>query len=142
MLQPRSRLRRDIFQASADINLTNLIDVAFVLLIIFMITAPILQGGVEVQLPKASAAPITTQEGVIVSIRSNGNIFIGNVQVQSLTEFERTFPTYMRQQSKKFAYLKADTDTNYGRVMEVVGLMKKLDVAEVGFVVDPEVERR
>ena len=142
MLQPRSRLRRDIFQASADINLTNLIDVSFVLLIIFMITAPILQGGVEVQLPKASAAPITSQEGVIVSIRSNGNIFIGNVQVQSLAEFERLFPTYMRQQSKKFAYLKADMDAKHGRVMQVVGLMKKLDVAEVGFVVEPEVESR
>jgi biopolymer transport protein ExbD len=142
MLQPRSRLRRDIFQPSADINLTNLIDVSFVLLIIFMITAPILQGGVEVQLPKASAAPITSQEGVIVSIRSNGNIFIGNVPVQSLAEFERVFPTYMRQQSKKFAYLKADTDARHGRVMEVVGLMKKLDVAEVGFVVEPEVESR
>lgn len=142
MLQPRSRLRRDIFQATAEINLTNLIDVAFVLLIIFMITAPILQGGVEVQLPKASAAPITSQEGVIVSIRSNGNIFIGNVQVQSLAEFERLFPTYMRQQSKKFAYLKADMDAKHGRVMQVVGLMKKLDVAEVGFVVEPEVESR
>lgn len=142
MLQPRSRLRRDIFQASADINLTNLIDVSFVLLIIFMITAPILQGGVEVQLPKASAAPITSQEGVIVSIRANGTIFIGNVQVQSLAEFERMFPTYMRQQSKKFAYLKADMDARHGRVMEVVGLMKKLDVAEVGFVVEPEVESR
>jgi biopolymer transport protein TolR len=139
MLQRRSRHRLD---AHAEINLTNLIDVAFVLLIIFMITAPILQGGVEVQLPKASAAPITSQEGVIVTVRADGSIFVGDVRVQSLAEFERVFPSYMRQQSKKFAYLKADTKTSYGQVMQVVGIMKKLDVAEVGFVVEPEEEGR
>ena len=142
MLQPRSRSRRQEFHATADIVLTNLIDIAFVLLIIFMITAPILQGGVEVQLPKASAAPITSQEGVIVTVREDGSIFVGDVQVQSLSEFERMFPTYIRQQSKKFAYLKADANSRHGRVMEVVGIMKKLDVAQVGFVVEPEVESR
>jgi len=90
MLQRRTRRRLD---ANAEINLTNLIDVAFVLLIIFMITAPILQGGVEVQLPKAAAAPITSQEGVIVTVRPDGSIFIGDVRVQSLAEFERVFPS-------------------------------------------------
>jgi biopolymer transport protein ExbD/biopolymer transport protein TolR len=137
MLHRRSRRT---LHASADINLTNLIDVAFVLLIIFMITAPILQGGVEVQLPKAAAAPITSQEGVIVTVRPDGSIFIGDVRVQSVAEFERVSPSYIRQQSKKFAYLKADTRTTYGQVMQVVGAMKKLDVAEVGFVVEPEEE--
>ena len=139
MLHRRSRRT---LHANADINLTNLIDVAFVLLIIFMITAPILQGGVEVQLPKAAAAPITSQEGVIVTVRPDGAIFIGDVRVQSLAEFERVFPSYIRQQAKKFAYLKADTRTTYGQVMQVVGAMKKLDVAEVGFVVEPDEEGR
>jgi biopolymer transport protein ExbD/biopolymer transport protein TolR len=137
MLQRRSRHRLD---ANAEINLTNLIDVAFVLLIIFMITAPILQGGVEVQLPKASAAPITSQEGVIVTVRADNSIFIGDVRVQSLAEFERVFPSYIRQQSKKFAYLKGDAASTHGRVMQIVGIMKKLDVAEVGFVVEPEAQ--
>ena len=62
MLHRRTRRRLD---PNSDINLTNLIDVAFVLLIIFMITAPILQGGIEVALPKAESSPITSQEGVI-----------------------------------------------------------------------------
>ena len=140
MLQSRSRQRRSGFHANAEINLVNLIDVSLVLLIIFMITAPILQGGIEVTLPKAAAAPITSQEGVIVSIRQDGSIYIGNVLVQSLPEFERVFPTYMRQQSKKFAYIKADANALHGRVQQVLGLMKKLDVAEVGIVVEPEVE--
>ena len=140
MLRSRSKSRRDSFHANAEINLVNLIDVSLVLLIIFMITAPILQGGIEVTLPKASASPITSQEGVIVSIRQDGTIYIGNVQVQSLQEFERVFPTYMRQQTKKYAYIKADANALHGRVQQVLGLMKKLDVAEVGIVVEPEVE--
>src|SRR5687768_9854415 len=135
MLHRRSRRRTE---PNAEINLTNLIDVAFVLLIIFMITAPILQGGVQVQLPKAAAAPIASQEGLIVTVRADGAIFIGDVRMQSLAEFERMFPTYLRQQSKKFAYLKGDAAATHGRVMEVVGVLKRLDVAEVGFVVEPE----
>jgi biopolymer transport protein ExbD len=139
MLHRRSRRR---FDPNAEINLTNLIDVAFVLLIIFMITAPILQGGVEVQLPKAAAAPITSQEGVIVSVRADGAIFIGDVRVQSLAEFERVIPSYIRQQSKKIAYLKGDAAATHGRILEVGGVMKRLDVAQVGFVVEPEEGRR
>ena len=138
MLHRRSRHRHEM---TADINLTNLIDAAFVLLIIFIITAPILHGGVEVQLPQAAAAPITSQEGVIVSVRADGAIYIGDVPVRSLAEFERVFPTYIRQQSKKYAYLKGDVAATHGRVMEVVGIMKKLDVAQVGFVVEPEEAR-
>lgn len=142
MLHTRSRLRRDQFSAGAEINLTNLIDVAFVLLIIFMITAPILQGGIEVSLPKAASTPITSQEGVIVSITKAGTIYIGEVAVQSDSEFERVFPTYMSRQAKKYAYLKADTDVPHGRVMEILGLMNRLEVGAVGMVVEPKVESR
>ena len=138
MLHRRARNRAHV---NSDINLTNLIDVSFVLLIIFMITAPILQGGVEVQLPKAAAAPITSQEGVIVSVRADGAIYVGDVPVRTLAEFERVLPTYMQQQSKKFAYLKGDAQATHGRVMEVIGIMKKLNVEQVGFVVEPEDQR-
>lgn len=142
MLHTRSRVRRDHLTAGADITMTNLIDVAFVLLIIFMITAPILQGGIEVSLPKASSAPITAQEGVIVSITKAGTIFVGEVPVQSLNEFQRIFPSYMSKQARKYAYLKADESVPYGKVMEVVGLMNKLDVGSVGFIVEPKVEQK
>jgi biopolymer transport protein TolR len=142
MLHTRSRQRRDHLTAGADITLTNLIDVAFVLLIIFMITAPILQGGIEVSLPKASSAPINSQEGVIVSIRKSGTIYIGEVPVRDDAEFSRVFPSYMNKQAKKYAYLKADEEVPYGRVAQILGLMNKLDVASVGMVVEPVVEKR
>ena len=142
MLHTRSRVRRDHLTAGADITLTNLIDVAFVLLIIFMITAPILQGGIEVSLPKASSAPITSQEGVIVSLKKGGALYIGEVQVRDDAEFARLFPTYMNKQAKKYAYLKADGEVPYARVAEILGLMNKLDVGSVGMVVEPLVEKR
>lgn len=142
MLHMRSRGRRDHLTATADITMTNLIDVAFVLLIIFMITAPILQGGIEVALPKAASTPITSQEGVIVSVTKAGTVFIGEVQVQSDQEFERVFPSYMSKQAKKYAYLKADTDVPHGRVMEILGLMNKAEVGSVGMVVEPKVVGR
>ena len=141
MLQMRSR-RRDQLHANAEITMTNLIDVAFVLLIIFMITAPILQGGIEVSLPKASSAPINSQEGVIVSIKKDGTIYIGEVPVQGDAEFSRVFAGTMNKQSKKFAYLKGDKEVTHGRVMEIIGLMNKLDVATVGMVVEPLVESK
>ncbi|HEY8484766.1 MAG TPA: biopolymer transporter ExbD [Longimicrobiales bacterium] len=126
---------------NAEINVTNLVDVAFVLLIIFMITAPMLQGGVEVQLPKADAAPITSTEGVIVTVARDGKIYIGNTPVSSLEEFEVFFPQYVKKQGVKQAYLRGDQDVPYGRVLQVLGRMKKLDVTEVGLVAEPEQTR-
>lgn len=142
MLQMRSRQRRDHLTAGADITLTNLIDVAFVLLIIFMITAPILQGGIEVSLPRASSAPVTSQEGVIVSVARNGTVYIGEVAVKSDDEFSRVFPSYMSKQARKYAYVKGDKDVPYGRVLQIVGLMTKLNVSTVGLITEPLVEAR
>lgn len=126
---------------NANINVTSLVDVAFTLLIIFIITAPILQGGVEVQLPRAEVAPITASDGVIVTVARNGSIYIGDVAVESLEDFETIFPNYVQTRQIRDAFLKGDEEVPYGRVLQVLGLMKKLDVAEVGLVGEPERER-
>ncbi len=137
MLRLGKRRRR--LPVNAEINLINLVDVAFVLLIIFMITAPILQGGIEVALPEADAAPITTTESLIVSIAGNGELFVEKVKVGSLEEFETVFRTYAGggEGERKQVTLKADRTVPYGRVAEILGLMKKLDVADVGLAVEP-----
>ena len=135
------RTRRHL-NVGAEINMTSLIDVAFVLLVIFMITAPIMQGGVEVRLPQAASTPITSDDRVIVSVDRDGNIFVGEIPVLSLEDFERVFPDYVRSKNATGAYLKGDADVPYGRVLQVLGLMKKLDVVDVGLVAAPEeVER-
>lgn len=129
--------RRRKLPVTAEIHITNLIDVAFVLLIIFMITAPILQGGIEVTLPQAEATPLTTSEALVVSIAESGDIFIEQVRVASLDEFENVFRTYAAGPERLQVTLKADAGVPYGRVAEVMGRMKKLDVADVGLAVEP-----
>src|SRR5512135_1782804 len=131
-MRGRRRRRRDEFSLMADVNMTNLVDVALVLLIIFMITAPIMQGGVQVALPRAEAKPVTTSSGVIVSVAADGKIYVGEVPVSTYEEFRTLYPQYMRGKGLKDAYLRADSTVPYGRVLQVLGMMKKLDVAEVG----------
>jgi len=133
--------RRRRFLPTADINVTSLVDVAFVLLIIFMITAPMLQAGIDIQLPKSEATPVASDEGVMVTIDPRGTIYLGQVQIKSLADLETTFPSYMRRSGKKEAYLRGDQRVSYGRVLEVLGTMKRLNVAEVSLVVDPVVRR-
>ncbi len=125
----------------ADVNMTNLVDVALVLLIIFMITAPIMQGGVQVALPRADARPVTTSSGVTVSVAADGKIYVGEVPVSTYEEFRTMYPQYMRGKGLRDAYLRADSTVPYGRVLRVLGMMKKLDVAEVGLVAEPQMER-
>lgn len=139
---PGTRRSRRPMALNAEINITNLVDVAFVLLIIFIITAPILQGGVEVELPKADAAPITTSDAVIVSITKDERMFVEDVPVSSIEELERVFPEVMKNKNSKHAYIKGDTDVMYGRVVQVMGALERLGIAEVGLVADPTALQR
>ena len=122
---------------SADINVTSLVDVAFTLLVIFIITAPIMQGGVEVQVPKAAAAPITSPEGVIVSITREREIFIGEARA-TWPEFQDALTDVVREEQASNIYLRADAGVPYGEVLRVLGAMKELDIAAVGLVAEPE----
>jgi biopolymer transport protein TolR len=73
----------------------------------------------------------------VISLTKDGDIFIGDVPVKSPAEFEALYTEYVRGRNVREAYLKGDAAVPYGRVAEILGLMKKLDVAEVGLVADP-----
>jgi len=137
---PRRRDPRGL-TVSAEINITSLVDVAFTLLVIFIITAPILQGGVEVQVPRAQAETIASPEGVIVSINREGAIFIGEAE-STLEEFEPALTDVVRDRQANNIYLRADAGVDYGRVLQVLGAMRSLDIAAVGLVAEPESPRR
>lgn len=122
---------------SAEINVTSLVDVAFTLLVIFIITAPILQGGVEVNVPKARTESISTPEGVIVSITRDGQIHIGEAAA-GWEEFEAALTDVVRKEQARNLYLKADEGVPYGQVLRVLGAMKSLDVETVGLVAESE----
>jgi biopolymer transport protein TolR len=137
---PRRR-QRSGWTVNAEVNMTSLVDVAFTLLVIFIITAPMLQGGVEVQVPRARTQSVPSNEGVVVSIDREGRIYIGEA-VTAWEEFETAFPEIVRERGVRNVYLRADEGVPYGRVVQVLGAMKDTDLATVGLIAQPEPQRR
>lgn len=129
---------RDSLPTLAEVNITSLVDIAFTLLVIFIITAPILQGGIEVDLPEAETAPITQSDAVVVTVDRTGTVFLGEVEMADLQEFEAMFPSYVSDRGANQVYLKGDRGASYGRVLQVIGLIERLDVAGLGLVAEPE----
>lgn len=134
---PRRRSRSMGLGPTAEINVTSLVDVAFTLLVIFIITAPIMQGGVDVNVPRAQAETIASPEGVIVSVTRDERIHIGESAVE-WEEFERALTDVVRERQASTIYLRADEGVPYGFVLRVLGAMKALDIATVGLVAEPE----
>ena len=126
---------------TAEINVTSLVDVAFTLLVIFIITAPIMQAGVEVQIPRARAETITTTEAVIVTVDRAGQVFIGEAQA-SEQDFEAALTDVVRERQATSIYLRADESVPYGQVLRVLGTIKSMDIATVGLVAEPERQGR
>ena len=122
---------------NADINVTSLVDVAFVLLIIFMITAPIMQGGVDVRLPRAAARPLEPQTGLIVTVDREGKIFMDKTAL-SYEDFRATFPAFVRSKRPSGVYLRADARAQYGSVVQVLAIIRAAGIADVGLIAEPE----
>jgi biopolymer transport protein ExbD len=141
MLSTSRRRRRHSLPVNAEINLTNLIDVAFVLLIIFMITAPIITAGVELELPKAEAQPLTSSEAVVVSITRDQRIFLDEVEV-SLEEFPTLFTTYMRSHEGQPVSVQGDARTTWDRMAQVFTLLQRLGQTNVNLILEPAPTQR
>jgi biopolymer transport protein ExbD/biopolymer transport protein TolR len=103
---------------NADINVTSLVDVAFVLLIIFMITAPMMQGGVPLELPKAEGRPLAPGEGVIVSVDRRGQIWVDQTRV-SYAEFRAAFRAVVARKRTSVVIVRGDRGARYGDVVRV-----------------------
>lgn len=122
---------------NADINVTSLVDVAFVLLIIFMITAPIMQGGVDVRLPRAEARPIEPKAGLVVTVDRTGRVFLDQSPL-SYDDFRATFPAFVRSRHPTGVYLRADGRVPYATVVQVLAVIRAAGVSDVGLVAEPE----
>ena len=122
---------------NADINVTSLVDVAFVLLIIFMMTAPMMQGGVEVELPRAEARPLQAKEGMVVSVDRRGRIFVDESEF-SYQDFRATFRSLVETRKPTGIYLRSDSRVNYGQVVQVLAIIRAAGVQNVGLVAEEE----
>jgi biopolymer transport protein TolR len=140
-MQSFRRARRRTLRVNSDISFTNLIDVAFVLLIIFMITAPIMQGGIEVDLPEAQAAPLTSAEAVVVTVDRDGHIYVGETRIV-LEEFGPMIQSHMEQRPNDYVSIKVDANARFEPVPQLLGIMMGLGITNVSFPVIPITGRR
>lgn len=124
----------------SNINVTPLVDVMLVLLVIFMVTAPMLQQGVDVNLPKATTEQLKgTKEQVVLSIDKEGFLYLGSKNKVSLdTVGDKLNAVFTAKGGSRKVYIKADQDLDYGRVMDVMGALHKSGINEIGLVSDPK----
>lgn len=134
----RGSRRRGGARPMSDINVTPLVDVMLVLLIVFMVTAPLLTAGVPVDLPKSDAAAIENadQEPIEISINRDGNIFIGEAQV-SYDRLLAVLSGSTQGDVEKRIYIRADTKLAYGQVMNVMGVLNKAGYRKVALITNP-----
>lgn len=129
--------RRYSYRAMAEINIANLVDVVLVLLIIFMISAPLLQSGIEVDLPKTKTAAISEEaEGIVVSIDSKGGIYIDDVWSR-LENFEANLKKEIDASGTSSVYLRGDSAIAYGLAIEIIARLKAMGIESIGLVTAP-----
>ncbi|NIR48166.1 biopolymer transporter ExbD [candidate division KSB1 bacterium] len=124
------------YTSLSEINVTSLVDVTLVLLIVFMIAAPLLRSGMNVNLPQAAAKEIDPGEAVIITVDKEGQVFWNkeNISVQVLRErLEK------RQASGRMkpVLLQGDKDVPYGKIIEVMDVIKQLAVGKLGLILKP-----
>jgi len=118
---------RDL-EINADINVTSLVDVAFTLLVIFIITAPILQGGIEVSVPKADVTALTAEDHpFFVTVDRDGRVFIENTETTA-AEFETSFPQMAAAGKLERVYIRGDSLADWGPVLKVMATVAKSGV--------------
>jgi biopolymer transport protein TolR len=126
----------------SQINVTPLVDVMLVLLVIFMVTAPIIQQGVQVNLPQAKAGAIPgSEELLIVTVAKNGKVYL-NDNAMSLGELGDKLRAIRKLQRDKQVYLRADQDVRYGLVMKTIAEIKQAGIERLGMVTRPTSDER
>ncbi|MFZ3341838.1 MAG: biopolymer transporter ExbD [Terriglobales bacterium] len=122
--------------ALADINITPLVDVVLVLLIIFMVTAPILQSGIEVNVPHTRTVKEITEERLVISIDKQQRVFLGNDPI-NINQIGATLKEKIRDPRHQSIYLRADEDVPFGAFATVMDAIKSAGISNVSIVTQP-----
>ena len=120
----------------SQINVTPFVDVMLVLLIIFMVTAPMLDQGVQVDLPEVAESPglPAQQEPLVVTMQRNGKIFIGKAEITRISKLGPVLQQALKGKPDREVFLEADQKVPYGRVVEVMAAVKRAGVEKLGMV--------
>ena len=128
--------------AMSNINVTPLVDVMLVLLVIFMVTAPILQQGVNINLPKVKAAALTGEEQqLVVAVNRTGQIFLNDAAIP-LPDLGPKLQAILKARPDRQVFLRADQSVRYGDVMRVIAAVKGAGVERLGMVTEPPADER
>ena len=125
----------------SQINVTPLVDVMLVLLVIFMVTAPMMQQGVQVNLPKAATKAMAAQEEtVVVTLEKSGRLYINKTETPP-AELRGKLTAMFASRAKKEVFLKADQDVPYGEVVKTMAEIKGAGIERLGMVTEPSQRR-
>ena len=125
-------------QPMSDINMTPLIDVMLVLLVIFIITAPLMTSSLKLDLPKSDAAqPSEAPQSIAVALDKDGRTFVGDQPVDA-AQLQARIAEAARRNRQTEVQLRADRSVPYGRVAELIGVVQKAGLTRIGFVAEPE----
>lgn len=128
--------RRGNTRPFAEINITPMVDVMLVLLIIFMVAAPMMTSGVQVDLPKTSAAPVSGQdEPLAVSIKANGKIYLQNTQIP-LKDLQTKLKAVVGEKKDTRIFVRGDKNVDYGTIMQVVGEVNAAGLTKIALITD------
>lgn len=133
--------KRHLGTALSEINVTPFVDVMLVLLVIFMVTAPMMQSGIGVNLPAAETDSAPAEEGLTLTITKDQYIHVGESTV-NINLLERRLKEYYWQSPKKVVYIRADEGLPFGFIVRVMDITKKAGIEIIGIVTEPvEIEK-
>ena len=131
---------RRIGTSLAEINIVPLVDVVLVLLLIFMLTAPMMYRGIDVNLPRASAKPTAVEERLVLTVTKDRTLFLNDKRIAP-GGLEGSLRDAFRNRTDKTLYLKADAGLSYGAVVETMDMVRRAGIERLGMVTEPARER-
>ncbi len=134
----QSPFEREELQAPlSEINMTPLVDVMLVLLVIFLVTAPMLNSNIKLNLPAESAAQITEEKTITISVNRAGEYFVDDKPV-SESELKQKLSATAKENPKQQIHIRADVDVNYGKVSHLLAELQHIGLSNIGFVTEPK----